>query len=69
MNYINNLNHNVYVRVDGKTTLVYPGQKIKAKSALIDSGLDFVKEGVVKPEKKITKSVKKDESKSNTAKN
>tara|TARA_R110000803_G_scaffold49048_1_gene101997 strand:+ start:1787 stop:1996 length:210 start_codon:yes stop_codon:yes gene_type:complete len=69
MNYINNLNHNVYVRVDFKTTLVYPGHKLKSKSVLIDSGLDLVQEVVAKPKEKITKSVKKDESKSNTAKN
>ena len=69
MKYINNLQHDVYIRVGGVTTLVRSGQEFEAKSALIDSGLDFVTEEVPKPKKKITKSIKKDESNSNTAQN
>ena len=42
MNYKNNLNHNIYARVDGKTILLTPGQEVKAKEALINSGLDLV---------------------------
>jgi|TARA_R110001583_G_scaffold30373_6_gene105055 hypothetical protein len=69
MNYKNNLNHNIYARVDGKTILLTPGQEVKAKEALINSGLDLVEIPISDPKPKTTKPLKKDEPKSSTAKN
>ncbi len=69
MKYINTLNHNIYARVDGKTILLTPGQEVKAKEALINSGLDLVEIPISDPKPKTTKPLKKDEPKSSTAKN
>ena len=69
MNYKNNLTHNIYARVDGKTILLTPGQEVEVKAALINSGLDLVEIAISDPKPKTPKTLKKDEPKSSTTKN